>query len=85
MNQISPQVPAEDLRRAAAMLCHLSTGSQDGYTAVGAEAIAAGRLHGLLGALLQLVDEMFGEDLRSPKVLAALRELAAKCEGGPQQ
>lgn len=84
MNQISPQVPAEDCRRAAALLCHVATGYQDGYTSVGAEAIAAGRLHGLLGAVLHLVDEMFGDDLRSPKVLAALRELAVKCERNQQ-
>lgn len=76
-----PQVPAEDCRRAAAMLCHLATGYQAGYDAVGAEAAAAGRLHGLLGAVLFVVDQMFGDDLRNPKVIARLRELTAKCEG----
>lgn len=74
-----PSVPATDCRRAAAMLCHLATGDQEGYTSVGAEAAAAGRIHGLLGGVLFLVDGMFGDDLRTPKVIARLQELAAKC------
>lgn len=72
-------IPAEDCRRAAAMLCHLATGDQAGYEIVGAEALAAGRLHGLLGAVLYLVDVTFGEELRNPAVIRELRELAVNC------
>lgn len=74
------EIPAVDCGRAAAMLCHLATGDQAGYEQVGAEAIADGRLHGLLGALMFLIDTNFGEQLREPEAIQGLRELALRCD-----
>jgi hypothetical protein len=80
-----PGPPAEDVARAAALLAHIGTGDQQGYTMVGADAIVAGRLHGLLGGLAFLINTMFFDELQDPGTVQSLRELAIKCrEEGDQ-
>lgn len=74
------EIPAEDCRRAAALLLHVAAGDQAGYEMVGAEAAAAGRMNALTGALVFVIDNVFGEQLRSPEVRAGLQELVLRCE-----